>query len=72
MEIGRLVLGSWSKATALGERDNSDHLCGFAGVDPAAQEGNTLGGPWSVARHPAGVETIQDGVGMRRDVPEGP
>ena len=50
MEIGRLVLGSWSKATALGERDNSDDLCGFAGVDPAAQEGNTLGGPWSVAQ----------------------
>jgi hypothetical protein len=31
-----------------------------------------LGGPCSVARHRAGVETMQDGVGVRRDVLEGP
>jgi len=43
-----------------------------AGVDPAAEDGNTLGGPWSVARHGACVETTQDGGGVRRDVLEGP
>jgi hypothetical protein len=44
---------------------------GFAGVDPAAEDGDTLGGPWSVAPHPAGVETIRDGVGVRRYILEG-
>src|SRR4029077_16578951 len=44
---------------------------GFAGVDPAAEDGDTLGRPWSVARHPAGVETIRDGVGVRRYILEG-
>ena len=52
--------------------DAGDDLCGFAGVDPAAEDGDTLGGPCSVARHHAGVETLQDGVGVRRDVLEGP
>jgi len=47
-------------------------LRGFAGVDPAAEDGDTLGGPCSVAGHRAGVETMQDGVGVRRDVLEGP
>jgi hypothetical protein len=46
----------------------NDALCGFADVDPAAEDGDTLGGLCSVARHRAGVETLQDGVGVRRDV----
>ena len=51
---------------------SSDDLCGFAGVDPAAEDGDTLGGPCSVARHRAGLEPVEDGVGVRRDVVEGP
>ena len=41
-------------------------------VDPAAENGHPLGGPCSVTRHRAGVDTMQDRVGVRRDVLEGP
>ena len=67
-----LVLAAIVPATTMLLRPAGDDLCGFAGVDPAAEDGYTLGGPCSVARHRAGVETMEDGVGVRRDVLEGP
>jgi hypothetical protein len=51
--------------------DASDDLCGFAGVDPAAGDGDTLGGPCSIARHRVGVETMRDGLGVHRNALEG-
>jgi hypothetical protein len=49
-----------------------EDLCRFAGVDPAAEDGDTLGGPRSVAWHGAGPEPVEDGVGLARNVVEGP
>src|SRR5512132_784390 len=48
------------------------HLSGFAGVDPPAEHGDTLLGPRSVAWHRAGLEPLEDGIGVGRDVVDGP
>jgi hypothetical protein len=55
---------------ALWSRD--DDLGGFAGVDPPAEDGDAFRGPRSVAWHRARLEPLEDGVGVRRDVVEGP
>src|SRR5262245_49252400 len=47
---------------------SGDDLCGLAGVDPLAEDGDALGGPCSVTRHRAGFEPAKDGVGVGRDV----
>jgi NAD(P)-dependent dehydrogenase (short-subunit alcohol dehydrogenase family) len=67
-----LVTGNVGHSAHVATRDAGDDLCGFAGVDPAAEDGDTLGGPCSVARHRSGLESAEDGVGVGRDVVDRP
>src|SRR5699024_9479325 len=46
--------------------------CGFAALDPLTEDRDALGGPGSVAWHRAGLEPVEDGVGVGRDVVERP
>src|SRR5262249_19377669 len=69
---GELTAGSGPLSAAPCTPPPARGLGGCAGLDPAAEDVDTFGGPCSVAWHCAGLDPAEDRVGVGRDVVEGP